>query len=113
MIALLLLMVVALAVVQTALVGMKANLQNSMRDEAVNVADLQMNQLRDEGFNLVSSGTLTAIPRTFRAGVVVNYTPTITVTSINADTKQVAMTVGWPFAGKNYTHSVTTIMRRQ
>ena len=115
MISLLLLMVVALAVMQTALVGMKANLQNALRDEAVNVVDQRMNELRDTAFDSISLGVTVeaAISRTFRAGIVVKYTPTRTVTNINTNTKQVTLSVAWPYGGQNYTHSVTTIMRRQ
>lgn len=115
LIALLLLMVVALAVMRTALVGMNANLQNSERDEAVNVADLRMNELRDMPFdNIVSDLTGTTISRTFR-GATVTYTQTQTVTQVDTgnNTKQIAITVAWPFGGRTYTHRVTTIMRRQ
>lgn len=117
MIALLILMVVALAVMQTALVGMRVNLQNSMRDEAVNVVDLRMNELRDTAFDSINLGTVNepAISRSFRAGGVVNYTPTRTVTQIDTsgDTKQITVSVSWPYSGQTYTHTVTTIMRRQ
>ena len=90
LIALLLLMVVALAVMQTAMVGMNANLQNSLRDGAVNIADQRMDELRsmatgtlfDGGaLAVVANPTITGetpISRSFRA-FSVNYTPTRTV----------------------------------
>lgn len=126
LIALLLLMVVALAVMQTALVGMNANLQNSLRDVAVNIADLRMDELRsmatgtffDGGTPAIGDLTVVAgytepvISRNFRA-YTENYTPSRTVSSINTDTKQVTITVTWSFRGQNYTHIATTIMRRQ
>lgn len=124
LIALLILMVVALAVMQTALVSMRTNLQNSVRDEAVNVADLRMNELRSaatgtffDGGDLavVASPTITPEPpilRNIRAASV-KYNPTRTVSSINADTKQITLSVSWLFSGQTYTHSVTTIVRRQ
>ncbi len=46
MIALMILMVVSMALLQTALLGMKENLRNAIRDEAVNVAEQRMNELR-------------------------------------------------------------------
>ncbi len=117
MIALLILMIVALAVMQTALVGMRVNLQNSMRDEAVNVVDLRMNELRNTPFDTISLGTVIepAISRSFRAGGLVNYRPTRTVRLIDTsgDTKEINVTVNWLYSGKTYTHTVTTIMRRQ
>jgi type II secretory pathway pseudopilin PulG len=124
LLALVILMIVSLAVMQTALVAMNANLQNSLRDEAVNIVDMRVNELRSaatgtqfDGGDLAtpSNPTITnetPISRSFRA-FSVNYTPTRTVSSINTDTKQVTMSVAWLFRGRNYTHSVTTIMRRQ
>jgi len=114
MISLVILMFVSLAVMQTALVGMNANLQNSIRDEAVNVVDLRMNELRDTGFDTIAAGTVTetGIDRNFR-GTKMTYTPTRTVELIDTDTKQITMSVVWTYRQKNYTHSVTTIMRRQ
>lgn len=121
LIALLILMVVSLAVMQTALVATNANLRNSLRDEAVNIVDLRINELSSEATGTYfDSGDLavvvnyneTPISRSFRA-FSVSYQPTRTVTSINPDTKQITMSVAWLFRGQNYTHSVTTIMRRQ
>lgn len=119
MIALLILMVVSLALMQTALLGIRENLRNALRDEAVNIADQRMNELRNTDFNspdlaLVSNQTETIISRTFRAANV-NFTPKRTVTPIGSDmtTKQITITVSWGFAGQSYAHNVTTIMRQQ
>jgi len=121
MISLVILMFVALAVMKTALVGMSANLQNSMRDEAVNVVDQRMNELRSAttgtSFDTndlvpVNNVAESVITRKFR-GASVNYTPTRTVSLINNDTKQITLSVVWTYRGTSYTHSVTTIMRRQ
>ena len=113
MISLVILMFVSLAVMKTALVGMSTNLQNSMRDEAVNVVDLRMNELRNTAFDVISLGTATEadIPRHVR-NAIVPYHPTRRVASIDADTKQITLSVDWTYRGNN-THSVTTIVRRQ
>jgi prepilin-type N-terminal cleavage/methylation domain-containing protein len=117
MIALLLLAIVALATMQTALVGMRANLQNAVRDEGVNVTDLRMNELRDTPIDAIPIGTVVepVIQRPFRGGVVVNYTPVRSASWVDTkqQTKQITMSVAWLFSGQTYTHSVTTIMRRQ
>jgi type IV pilus assembly protein PilV len=117
LIALVILMVVSLALMQTALLGIRENLRNALRDEAVNIAEQRLNELRNTDFNsitLVSNLTETAISRTFRAGAVpVHFTPTRTVTQIGSDAKQIAITVSWGFAGQTYAHNVTTIMRQQ
>jgi prepilin-type N-terminal cleavage/methylation domain-containing protein len=114
MISLVILLFVSLAVMRTTLVGMNANLQNSMRDEAVNIVDLRMNELRDTAFDSINLGTVTGsdIIRTLRSATV-TYTPTLTVASINANTKQLTLSVVWTYRGTIYPHSVTTIMRRQ
>jgi type IV pilus assembly protein PilV len=114
MIALLILMVVSMALLQSALLGMRENLRNAVRDEAVNIADQKMNELRSTPTASIALGTLVdaAIPRKFRASTT-SFTPTRTVTQVGSDpsTKQVTMAVTWVFSGQTYTHSVTTIMR--
>ncbi len=65
MIALVILLVVSLALMQTAIIGMNVNLQNALRDEAVSIAEMRMNQLRSLPFDLVTAGTET-VTRNFR-----------------------------------------------
>jgi type II secretory pathway pseudopilin PulG len=114
MISLLLLMVVSLAVLRTALVGVSTNLQNSMRDEAVNVVDLKINELRNTDFDVITLGTVTGpdISRHVR-NTTVPYTPARRVESVDPNTKQITMSVGWTYRGADYRHSVTTIMMRR
>lgn len=119
MMALLILAVVSLALMQTALLGMKENLRNAIRDEAVNIADQRMNELRNTDFNstdlaLATNVSETVISRTFRAATV-PFQPIRTITQIGSDanTRQITMAVEWIFSGQTYTHSVTTIVRGQ
>jgi type IV pilus assembly protein PilV len=116
MIALLILMVVSMALMQTALLGMRENLRNAIRDEAVNLAEQKINELRSTPTASIAFGTLvdTPVSRTFRA-TTMSFTPTRNVTQIGSDpsTKQVTMAISWVYSGKTYTHSVTTIMRQQ
>lgn len=114
MIALVLLMLVSLAVMKTALLGINENMKNALRNEAVNVADQKMNELRNTDFAVISLGTQTetGIDRTFRASSV-TFTPARTVTQVNADAIQINVAVSWTYRGKDYTHSVTTIRGRQ
>jgi type IV pilus assembly protein PilV len=119
MIALLLLALVSLALMQTAFLGIRENLRNALRDEAVNIAEQRMNELRNTDYNstdlsLATNQTETAISRTFRAASV-TFTPKRDVTQIGTDmtTKQITITVSWDFAGRSYAHQVTTIMRQQ
>ncbi len=47
MIALVVLLVVSLALMQTALVSIDANMTNILRDEAVGIAEMRMNEARN------------------------------------------------------------------
>jgi prepilin-type N-terminal cleavage/methylation domain-containing protein len=116
MMAMSILAIVALAVMQTAIVGMRTNVKNSLRDFAVNVADQRMNELRDTAFDAIPLGgpaIESAVTGTFRGGFTIKYTPRRTVTFINTDTKQIDLSVSWPFSKQTYTHTVSTIVRRQ
>lgn len=116
MMALLILAVVSLAMMQTALLGMKENMRNAIRDEAVNLADEKMNELRSTPTVSIPFGTQPEIDnaRYFRASLV-HLKSRQTVTQVGSDpyTKQVTMAVTWTFSGQTYTHSVTTIVRGQ
>lgn len=121
MISLIILLVVSLALMQTALLGLSMNVQNQIRNEAVNVAEMRMNQLTGLPFtrtvtdpSLVAPGTApaeTVVPRNFR-GFSIIFTPTRTIADINASSKQITIVVTWNYKGQAYTHGVTTIMRR-
>jgi prepilin-type N-terminal cleavage/methylation domain-containing protein len=55
MIALLVMLLVFFALMQTALVGIDSNMLNSLRSEAVNVAEMRMNDARNEPFTGIVS----------------------------------------------------------
>jgi len=122
MIALVILLVVSLAFMQTALLGTSMNVKNQLRDEAVNIAEMRMNQLRSLPFTdlatspyLVSPGNSPAeavVQRNFR-GFSINYTPTRTISDISTDAKQVTIVVTWSYRGQAYTHGITSIMRKR
>jgi Tfp pilus assembly protein PilV len=120
MISLLLIMIVFLALMQTTVIGISTNLKNSLRDEAVGIAEMRMNQLKSLRFtdtsvdaNLVSGVTTeAAVSRTIH-GFSLNYTPTRTIADISLDSKQITITIAWSFKNQNYTHTITSIMRKQ
>lgn len=120
LISLVIVMIVSLALIQTALLGVRTNVQNSMRDEAVSVAEARMNELRDRRFTEtvthsdLNPGTtvLNDVPRNLR-GAIINYKPTQTIVDINTNTKQLNVKVEWTYRGKQYNHDVTSIMRRE
>ena len=120
MIALVVLLVVSLALMQTALVSISSNMTNVLRDEAVNIAEMRMNEARNTSFDSLAAGTTSGtVSRTLRNITNFSYTVTRTVTDLNSDNKQVNITVLWEWKentvanGNPFTHSVTTIVRRQ
>lgn len=130
MIALVVLLLVTLAMMQTALVSIDANMTNVLRDEAVGIAEMRMNEARNLAYtsttdNLSSdAGTLSGCPTGFPStGVSVtrnlrnitdfNFCTNRTVTTLSTETKEIDITVGWIWKGNPYTHTISTILRRQ
>jgi type IV pilus assembly protein PilV len=113
MIALVILLVVSLALMQTAIIGMNVNLQNILRDEAVNIAEMRMNQLRSLPFDSISPGAET-VTRNFR-GFTETYNSLRTIATITANSqqiKQISILVSWTYRGKTYDHGITSIVRQ-
>jgi hypothetical protein len=91
-------------------------LRNAIRDEAVNIADQRMNELRSTPSTSVPAGTYDypLLERKFRASST-SFAQHREVRPIGSDpnTKQITIAVAWTFSGQTYTHSVTTIVRGQ
>jgi prepilin-type N-terminal cleavage/methylation domain-containing protein len=122
MISLVVLLLVFLALLQTALVSIDSNMTNVLRDEAVNIAEEQMNVARNTAFSnlAVAPPAPVLLPleqRSIRNIVAFTYTVTRTVTLVNADTKQVVINVTWDWKdrtaanGDPYTHTISGILR--
>jgi prepilin-type N-terminal cleavage/methylation domain-containing protein len=115
MFALVILLISSLALMQTATLGISMNVQNALRDEAVNVADMEMNYLRSQLYdNIDSAATTTAASRNFR-GFTVDYTITPSVQNIIASSqqsKQITVKVEWSYRNKDYKHEITTLLRK-
>ena len=113
MISLVLLLLVFLALAQTALVSIDSNMTNILRDEAVSVAEMKMNEARDTGFDTLLAVTTTeTVNRDFRSITNFQYTATRTVTDLNLNNKQIDIMVTWNWKGNPYTHTISTIVRR-
>jgi prepilin-type N-terminal cleavage/methylation domain-containing protein len=138
MIALVVVLVVFLALMQTALVSISSNMINVLRDEAVSIAEMRMNEARALPFTqtvdtLVGDSadlslTATICPANFvttfgTTGLRVSrnlrnisnfdFCTNRDVNTLNTDNKRVSITVGWKFKGEDYTHNISTILRRQ
>lgn len=115
LIAMLILMIASMAIMQTAIVAYQNNAKNLIRDEAVRVADEQVNEKLNLPFDSpLLSGTTTTTARRDVRNYQVAYTATTTVTAIGgSDTKQVDVLVAWTFRNETLNHRVTTIMGKR
>lgn len=128
MIALVVTLVVFLALMQTALVSIDSNMINVLRNEAVSIAEMRMNEARNQGFDTIVDDSIALpsprdCPATFTNGIRYqrnirnvaskDFCTNLDVTDLNVDNKQVNITVGWRWKEQDYTHSITSILRRQ
>ncbi len=126
MIAFVIMLFVMLALMQTAMLSMESNMTNSLRDEAVSVAEMRMNETRNLTYaNILSDTTSLSgadcpggfsssgllVEKNIRSVVGFDFCTNRTVTTLSTDSKQITISVGWKWKGQNYTHSASTIMR--
>lgn len=140
--ALVVLLVVFFALMQTALVGIDSNMRNTLRGEAVNAAEIRMNETRNMPFTGIVSdaGSLSTggcassdcptgfystgvcDARNVKSITAFKFCTNLTCTEIggpdnncatnDADNKQLTVVVGWKWKGHDYTHTITTIRKR-
>ena len=119
MIAIVITFIVFLGLSGSGLFVLNENIKNSLRDEAVSVAGMEMEQVRNTSFDtfLVAPGTLSVdnVVRQVR-GLTVNYGVTRTVTILDLNNLQVSINVAWTRTENNQTKSyndtIATIVRR-
>jgi len=117
-IALVVLLLVMLALMQTALVSIDSNMLNVLRDNAVNIAEERMKEVRSTSFDSVVSSAAEPVQRNVRNVANFSYTVTVNVTNINIDTRQIVVTVSWDWKqrtaanGNPYTHTISSILSR-
>jgi prepilin-type N-terminal cleavage/methylation domain-containing protein len=112
-------LLVSLAMMQTALIGIDSNTRNIMRDEAVNIAESIMNQARNAPFESLVSTSNTVRPKIRNIKDPSNsdldfpFATTVTVTTIpGGDNRIITIEVVWQWRGENYRHSLSTIRKR-
>lgn len=122
MIALIILLIVMLALMQTVTLGINSNVSNLLRDEATNIAELRITELRNklftDGILAATAGTNEApVKREFR-NFDVDFTPRRTIADLDGDNKRVDINITWEWrsrtvaSGNPYTYTVSTIVRR-
>ena len=95
------------------------NIKNELRDEAVSVAGMEMEQVRNTPFDTLYDNTAPPPPspvvRQIR-GLTVNYGVTRTVTQLDFNNLQVSINVTWDRTESNqtkqYSNAIATIVRR-
>lgn len=113
-VALAIVFIVFLGLTDAGLLVVEYNINNTIRDEGVSVAETEMAAVREIPFPSIPVGVTNrpVVTRQIR-GLSVDYTPTWTITALNADTLQVVVNVGWTRRGKPYGHQATTLVRNQ
>lgn len=130
MIALVVTLVVFLALMQTALVNIGSNMINVLRDEAVSIAEMRMDQARNTAFDSLASDSILLpagvdCPAAFTDGSAngqrlqrnirnisnKDFCARMAVTG-SGDTRQVNVEVRWRWEDVDYSHSISTILRR-
>ncbi|OGP35283.1 MAG: hypothetical protein A2X88_09065 [Deltaproteobacteria bacterium GWC2_65_14] len=114
MVALAIIFIVFLGLTDAGLLVVEYNIRNTIRDEGVSVAESEMAAMRNIPFAALTVG-VTARPVVAQRirGLTVNYTPSWTITTLNADNLQVVVNVGWNRRGIAYSHQATTIVRNR
>jgi len=134
MIALVVLLLVFIGLLQSALLGIDNNMRNILRDEAVTVVSMRMEETRSMPFdnvvndvtpgdNLILSSCQNPpvsdanpypveIDTNFRNIQNFPFGTRRTVIDLNVDTKQIQILVRWEYKNECYTHSATTLRRR-
>jgi prepilin-type N-terminal cleavage/methylation domain-containing protein len=137
LVAMVLLLFVSLAMMQTALVSIDSNMINVLRDEAVSIAEMRMRVLENVPFTdallIDTNGTASSVgsyvndtPLTVQRNLrnIANFAFTVRrrvddIGSLNSDNKRVDIEITWEWKektvanGNPYTHTVSTILRRQ
>jgi len=118
MIALVIVLLVFLALMQTALVSIESNTVNILRDEAVSIVEQRMNEARNSPFDSLVSGSqierrkIRNLKDPSNPSLDFPFTTNTNITNLGGDNKQVNIVVSWQWKGNPYTHSITTIRKR-
>ena len=112
--------IVFLGMSSAGLVVLDQNIKNSQRDEAVSVAEMEMQQVRNTPFSVLTSASdnvsvsIDNVSRQIR-GLNMNYGVWRTVNHLDVNNLQVSIRVTWDRIEnqqtKSYDHTVLTIVR--
>lgn len=111
LVSLVIVFIVFLGLSGSGLLVLEENIKNSLRDEAVSVAEREVQHARNLPLDNVVSGTRPAVTYPIR-GLSVTYTPAWNVAVLDGSTRQLTVTVTWTRRARSYSHQVATIVRQ-
>jgi len=115
LVAILILMVGLLGLLQTVNLALNKNMETAFRNEALSLADEQMMQIRVKPFLCISATVAhppNILPSPVRdiQGLSKEYTVQKIVAAPTAYSKEITINVGWDYKGKNYSHSISSVV---
>ena len=87
----------------------RINMENTMRTEAMRIAEARMEDLRNTDFSLLVSGAEPSVQRTIR-NLNLFYQVAWTVSALSANSAAIQVSVTWSFRGINHRHAASTIV---
>jgi type II secretory pathway pseudopilin PulG len=107
MMAVIILLIVSLALMQTSILSIDANARTMIRDEAVRLAESKMDEMKNRSYpgSTTVVNSTDPVTRSLRS-----MSKTYDVYAIiNADDSTMTVTVDWDWKGEDFTHSISTI----
>lgn len=118
MVAMVISFIIFIGLSSTGVFVLNENIRNTMRDEAVGVAEMSMEAARNTWFDNLVTLPSDNVVRQIR-GLTVPFTVTRTVTNIDpgGNNRQVVIQVAWNktdhLGTRSYSHQIATIVRRR
>jgi Tfp pilus assembly protein PilV len=110
MVALVVLMLSMMGILNAMVIAMQQNLEIYSRDEAVRIAEQEMNKARNQDFETLANETFTE-DRAYKQHTR-HFTVNRTVTFLSTNSCAVQLRVGWTINRKDHAHSITSIVSR-
>ena len=108
MIAMLIMSVGLFGLLQSVNVAYEHNARNRLREEAVQVAEEQMNELRARQFDDISASRLSTVNRAI-AGGFRNFSVALLSQTLGGNSKKITVTVSWTFKRLRSEHAIYTM----
>ena len=110
MVAMMILLMVSLALMQTALLSINANMRNALRDEAVAIAEGAMDGARNTPYGSLAGVANTPVLRDVRKQAGFDFTISNTVSTLGGGAKRVDVRVEWAWKGETFDHTISTVV---